>query len=462
SCLLTQGETPTQIASRAALLVGATLLVATAYEIMRNWRAALRPDLVAFLALYGLTFFEFLLPQPAVDHMVGAAAMNRACNLAFLAFGAMAIGRHCAPRAPKFLEELVGRPTPPRALLIVFWLSFFLGTFYMLLAVKFNVFEMIDRMMGPRFTQPWGRGRYGDYRALLNEIGAMINLVPPVAGLVLCQREKYRMTTWVSVALVYSFCLFMGLASSTRNVLAAYVITFLIGYSLNLTRKRWFEFGALVLCSAIGLYVSSKIMLETRTIGLKEYLVERIQARSMPKIDLAEPGPESFFVDLNLVNIAQLSDVFPTAHAFLGLEVPYVAATHPIPRALWPGKPTGLSVSMEESLGVGEEMTISSTYIGEAYMAGGVVGVILAGFIFGMITGWWGRFAIGLSSGLGLLIYASGFLAIALSMRSLFVFTVAILPTVGAMVLAMLLTRKAPEVRHPPVFASEFRPRVGL
>ncbi|HEY0792716.1 MAG TPA: hypothetical protein VGD78_16760 [Chthoniobacterales bacterium] len=440
--ILLAGNSPTQVASRAALLVGGTFVASAGYELTRNWRSILRPDIVAFFALYALTFFEFLLPQPAVDQMVTTPSMLHACRLALLAFAAMAIGRHLAPPAPRFLENLVRRPTPPRVLLTVFWLSFFLGTFYMLLAVNFNVVTMIDRMMGPRFTQPWGRGRYGDFRALLNEVGAMINLVPPLAGLILSEREKYRVTTWVPVGLVYAFCLFSGLASSTRNVLAAYIITFLIAYSLNLTRRRMLEFGILCLCGLVGFYESSKVMLETRTIGLKAYVQNWKTEHARPKLNFAQREPESFYVDLNLVNVALLSDVFPEAHPFLGLEVPYVALTHPIPRALWPGKPEGLSLSMEDALNVGPEMTISSTFIGESYMAGGPFAVVFAGFFFGAVTGWWGRFTVGLSSGLGLLIYASGFLAIAISMRSLYVFSVAILPTLAATVLAALLTRR--------------------
>jgi hypothetical protein len=74
--------------------------------------------------------------------------------------------------------------------------------------------------------------------------------------------------------------------------------------------------------------------------------------------------------------------------------------------------------------------------------------VALTGLFFGMLTGWWARFTVGLSSGLGLLIYASGFLAIGISMRSLYVLSVAILPTMAAIVLAMFLTRRPIEKRR--------------
>jgi hypothetical protein len=448
--LFVSGQTPTQVAGRGAILVGGVFALSVGMEIWRNWKAILRPDIVAFLALYALTFFEFLLPQPGVDSMLSAESMHNAVGLAFVAFGAMAIGRHWAPPAPKYLEGLVQRPTPPRVLMIVFWISFILGTFYMFLAVNFNPITMIDRMMGPRFSQPWGRGRFGDWRALLNEIGAVINLVPPVAGLILSNREKYSPISRLIVVLIYAFCLFMGLASSTRNVLAAYIITFLIAYSLNLTKKRYTEFAVLCICGVVGFYVSNHIMLETRTIGLKNYILLHTHSDNTPKISLTPPQKESFYIDLNLVNVGLLTDVFPKAHPFLGLEVPYVALTHPIPRAIWKGKPDGLSVSMEDALGVGPEMTISSSFIGESYMAGGVFAVAFTGIFFGMLAGWWGRFTLGLSSGLGLLIYASGFLAIAISMRSLYVLSVAILPTVAAITLAMLLTRKPVERKQIP------------
>jgi hypothetical protein len=100
---------------------------------------------------------------------------------------------------------------------------------------------------------------------------------------------------------------------------------------------------------------------------------------------------------------------------------------------------------MEDALGVGSEMTISSTFIGESYLAYGAIGVALAGLFFGILTGWWSRMTIGLSSALGLLIYASGFLAVVISMRSLFTLTVTILPTIAAIAMARLFTRRSPD-----------------
>src|SRR5271163_3281811 len=91
-----------------------------------------------------------------------------------------------------------------------------------------------------------------------------------------------------------------------------------------------------------------------------------------------------------------------------------------------------MSISIKEIMGV-KKMTIAASFVGEAYMSDGWTGVFIAGIFFGVITGWWSRLASARNSELGILIYASGFLAAVISMRSIFVFTTAILPTVVAL-----------------------------
>jgi hypothetical protein len=61
-----------------------------------------------------------------------------------------------------------------------------------------------------------------------------------------------------------------------------------------------------------------------------------------------------------------------------------------------------------------------------------MVVVLLTGVFFGFICTWWSHLASPKNSEIGVLIYASGFVAVAISMRSLFVFTTALLPTIIA------------------------------
>src|SRR5262249_41159890 len=91
---------------------------------------------------------------------------------------------------------------------------------------------------------------------------------------------------------------------------------------------------------------------------------------------------DTVFVDLNIVNISKLIELFPNTYEFLGLEIPFNALIRPIPRVLWPGKPEGLSTGIEDALGV-RGMTLSCTFVGEAYMAGGFFAVLVFSLMFG-------------------------------------------------------------------------------
>ncbi len=57
----------------------------------------------------------------------------------------------------------------------------------------------------------------------------------------------------------------------------------------------------------------------------------------------------------------------------------------------------------------------------------------------GSIGGWWNSLASPKNSELGILVYASGFFAVVLTMRSLFEFTTAMLPTLASLAIAQLV-----------------------
>jgi hypothetical protein len=170
-------------------------------------------------------------------------------------------------------------------------------------------------------------------------------------------------------------------------------------------------------------------MLEFRNEGLGNY-------------SFAESEFNGVFVDSNLVVISKLTEVFPRMNSYLGLEIPYNALIRPIPRAIWPGKPEGLSVGMEDALGA-EGLTLASTFVGEAYMGGGILGVLLAGLIFGAAAAKWNQLGRDLSSNYKLILYVSGFFAAAIGMRSLLVVGPAILPTLALWTYGKLWLKRA-------------------
>jgi hypothetical protein len=172
-------------------------------------------------------------------------------------------------------------------------------------------------------------------------------------------------------------------------------------------------------CVVLGLVsFASYYMLQFRKVGLEGY----VQGRE------AGSNEETLFIDNNLPTISRLTEVFPDRADYLGWEPVFFAIGRPVPRVLWPSKPEKLSISAEDALNM-RGLTLSSTFVGEAYMMGGYLAVVVVGLSFGWLASWWNRFGSDLRSNANLILYASGFFAALISMRSTIWFTTAMLPT---------------------------------
>src|SRR5262249_55200347 len=145
---------------------------------------------------------------------------------------------------------------------------------------------------------------------------------------------------------------YYAFAGGTRNVVATYMITFAGAYFLarpQIKMAKVFVMGGTMLAL---LMVGSIYMLEFRGEGLGNFSFE-------------ERHYDTLFIDQNIVNISQLTQAFPDLTEFLGFEVPLNALIRPIPRALWPDKPEGMSMTIEAALGASGGTTLSCTFVGE-------------------------------------------------------------------------------------------------
>jgi hypothetical protein len=232
------GGAPTDLARNAAICVGVGLAGSILMDLKRGLWNLPRADLFALLAFYFLTLFEFLFPQTNFNAMTTPELARTGLNVVFLAFAGLLIGRHLLRPKQQPFEQILTRPVPGGWLIAMFWLSAFVGYLQMLIAVDFNVLKMIDWFMEPRFTQPWNRGRLGDWKALLYELSMLLQLVPPLAGIMLARRRRFPVWHLVPMFVVLVMTFYSGFATGTRNVLASYLVTFLIGYAFALPRER--------------------------------------------------------------------------------------------------------------------------------------------------------------------------------------------------------------------------------
>lgn len=433
-----------QLAHTTAVGVLVTLLASFAFETRGGLKNLIRPDLVGILALYYLTLYEFLYPQPYFDvNMSDTNAVYLALWAVILGFIGIFIGRHILPRGKQPFEEIMTRPVPPGWLVVILWACFFIGFLYVLLGVDFDLAKIVPAMVRARFDQPWGRGRLGDWKALITELSLLLYLVPPIVGLMFGRRERYSALNLLLALLALLWLLFFGFTAGTRTVFAAYLITFLIAFTFSSPPQRRTQVIVVaVICGAM-MVMATKVMLEMRTMGLKRWMEGDIP-------NTITRQNSSVFVDDNLLAISVLTQYFPNQNQgrYLGFEIPYLALVRPIPRALWPGKPTGMSVSIENIFNV-KGVTIAATFVGEAYMSGGLFAVILEGIVLGILATFWNRLASPKNSELGLLVYSSGFFAITITMRSCFSLTTALLPCVAGILFGKYLLPKIREKLKP-------------
>jgi oligosaccharide repeat unit polymerase len=323
------------------------------------------------------------------------------------------------------------------------------GYLNMLIAVHFNVFDMVYYFVGPRFIQPWQRGRLGDWKAMLYELSMILYLVPPLGGILLARRRKYPGFQVFMVMLGVVFTLFYGFSSGTRNVFASYLVTFLIGYSFAASSRQAKEILIITALSVVALLGSTKVMLDFRDVGLKDYLVQGYY-----KDPSHTQEGQSLAVDNNLYAISRVVEFFPEHHAYTGMEIPYLALIHPIPRVLWPNKPEGMSITVEDIFNA-EGWTVATSIVGEEYMMHGLLAVFLMSVFFGACCAWWNLLSSPRNSEFGILVYASGFFSAVITMRSMNWFSTALLPTLAGLIVGCIIL-----IRHrAPVEAPRPMPR---
>jgi hypothetical protein len=424
--------------------VAVSLALLLFIELRRSFNNFLRADLVALVALYFLLFFEFLFPQPDFNELVRyQEEIVKGATACLWGFGALAVGRHLLGGARLKRWRVVELSLPPRALVWLFWTMFVGGYLNMLAAVDFNPIVMVRYFLEPRFEVPWGRGQFGDWKALLFELGAVLYLVPPLAGVILGKWRLHSRPSLILVGLGLLFTLLYGFSTGTRNLIVAYIITFLVSFYYASGARLSKTMVALCLLALTIVLTATIHATRFRTIGLRNYLLDREV--------MMETSEASLFVDFNLFVVSRLTTVFPRERDFAGLEVPIWALARPIPRALWPGKPDGLNISAETALGE-EQASFSSTFIGESYMSAGVFGVVVAGLILGFLLQWWAVKAYSMNADFGVLIYGSGFFAVVITMRSLYMMLPALMPTFAILAIGFWLVRRSaarPVPRRP-------------
>ncbi len=445
---LNEVEVPTRMLRKTAAVVGLSLVASFALEAhFTSLKNLVRVDNISLFALYFLTFFEFFFPQGFFDSLVTGTQTAAGTHLVLLGMGSIAIGRHLVLRRPagKFVTSV-----PSMTEKELFWLAvlcFVTGHLHMWMAVSFNPFEWLREMMGARFSQSWQRSQLGGFSALLTELYWLTCLIPAIAAILWVRRKRVPAWMLISMGGMLALVMFSGFSLGARYQFAFYLLSFGGGFVLSLPRLRFSKVLVMGLPLSVLFLAATFLVVNFRNLGIKR-VVDFVAESKGDKFDeptvaydikmWMEGDQFKFIIDRNMYPISVFPDFFPDKHPFLEEEMLLQILVRPVPRALWPGKPEGLSVSVEGMLGI-EGATVASTFVGESFMAYGVMGVIGCGLLLGIALGMWNRIPVNTSNATLILMYTSGFVWAPLAVRSVIWISIGFLPCVGLFLYAWYL-----------------------
>jgi hypothetical protein len=142
-------------------------------------------------------------------------------------------------------------------------------------------------------------------------------------------------------------------------------------------------------------------------------------------------------VDDNFLRVSQIVHFIPDVQAYVGFQPVYYALSLPVPRALWPDKPSDPGYNLTELLG-GRGVGLSTSLIGELYAMYGLIVVFIGGLIFGRIANMWNKI-LDVPGADKSIIYSLGTMALFAGLRSMQELVIMSYGLLGWLVIARLL-----------------------
>jgi oligosaccharide repeat unit polymerase len=268
--------------------------------------------------------------------------------------------------------------------------------------------EMFEGMMGMRVT--WGgvlgRGRYGDARAAFLELERFVGAVAPFAAILLVSRGS-TVVQRLFCALVIAWPAIRAFGTGTRSSLIPSVGSLLAVFFWKATPAWRKKMIYAALFSAPFVYWLMAAIVVSRGTGAFAW-----QDREKAAYVGNEMFRELLFINKKVP--AELPHQWGYSY--------YVQLVNPIPRFLWPDKPTmDAGLLLAKAYGIVTEsgvayLSVSPGLIGEMYLEFGVVGILVLSFFGGWLVKGWDLILRYYSQSLAAMVYYSAGLAVLLMM----------------------------------------------
>lgn len=273
-------------------------------------------------------------------------------------------------KSPAWLVDVTSRPLETPTITRLVPICFVLGMFNFAYAVDFDIPEMFSYLGANRWSAPWARGQLGGWNAFIDQMPYFGYVLPSLTALLIAKQGLVRVTTFIAIACSVIMLLFLSQGGGRR----------LIGVTVGAALLVWIQAHpgmrlknlAIVGVGAIALAWASQFILNIRSGGVESFL---------------ERGSDYDYlhVDDNFLRLAQVIDIIPDQHPYVGSGMVAYAVVRPVPRVFWPNKPVdaGFDLAREVRL---PGVSLSMSIIGEWYMSWGWISVIVGGWLHGRLA----------------------------------------------------------------------------
>lgn len=366
---------PASPSPRGALVVPAIVLTAGIMfvPVVRGIRRA--PTLLNAENFVAIGFIFWLL----LDLIQGAYELDDAPDWAirdaFISIGvsaaAMWVGVSGKPwPVPRWLGEIAEAPMATRTVSRLVIVCFLLGMFNYAFATGFNLPVMFSYVGSQRWAAPWGRGQLGGWDAFLDQMQYFGYVLPSLTALLIARRG-FKPMTFVAIILSAIMLAFLAQGGGRR----------IIGVTVGAAILVWIQSNpgipirklVIAAASAVVLLSGMQFMLNIRTLGYEEYT-----ARGTSDYDYLH-------VDDNFLRLAQVIEIIPQAHPYVGWNQIWFTLVRPVPRVFWPGKPVDAGIDFSAAVGR-KGVSLSTSIIGEWYLSYGWWAVVFGGWLHGRLA----------------------------------------------------------------------------
>jgi oligosaccharide repeat unit polymerase len=300
----------------------------------------------------------------------------------------------------------------PEILWRVFLLAVSIGFLPLLVIAQGNVLAILEDALVPsaRWSGMFQRGRFGGAKDAFLELQMFLRAAIPLASAVIVLKRHSQAQRFIAgLFLVFVFARAFNSGTRSQVIEVFLPIAAAIYWRMSIKMKQnAIRFGLPTLAALIMFWSAATVV--TRNSGNFDW-----EKASEAKYVGFEMFRELLFLQ---TTVPETSD-HKWGHTYL------VQIVNPIPRFLWPGKPTGdagleLAGLQGQVVDGQATLTISPGLIGEMYWNFGVPGIIVVSFLLGHLARSWDRVEpLAEKSIVAFTVFAAGLAIIFLSGRSI-------------------------------------------